>query len=605
MCGIVGYVGKGIAKNAILKGLESLEYRGYDSAGIALIENDSIFVEKKKGKLNNLVKALTEKEINSNLGIGHTRWATHGEPSDRNSHPHLSMDKTIAVVHNGIIENYLELKRFLEEKGFTFMSETDTEVVAHLLQYNYTGNMKETVFNTIKQLEGSYALGIIHKDYPEVLFCARKNSPLVIGCGNNENLIASDVPALLNYTRDVYFLENGDIGVLSKNNIDIYDEDGNTLKREKTHIQWNLDQATKNGYPHFMLKEIFEQPKALRETINRMVHEDNIGFENILSSEELEKINKVYIVACGTAYHAGLQGKYALNKISKLEANVEVASEFRYSDPFVDEKTLAIFVSQSGETLDTLEAMKEAKSKGAMTMAITNVVGSSISREAHKVIYTMAGPEIAVASTKAYTTQMIILYLLAIYIGKNRNTLSKKDLNHYLNIINQIPNKIEQELKNKEKVATISKLLVDKNNGFYIGRGLDYQTALEGSLKMKEITYIHTEAFPSGELKHGSIALIENGTPVIVLATQRELIDKSISNIKELKARGAFVITIGFNNENLRVVSDEFIPVENINDIFSGFISIIPLQLLAYYTSVEKNIDVDKPRNLAKSVTVE
>ncbi len=605
MCGIVGYVGNGIAKNAILKGLESLEYRGYDSAGIALIENDHIFVEKKKGKLNNLIEALKEKEINSNLGIGHTRWATHGEPSDRNSHPHLSMDKTIAVVHNGIIENYLELKRFLEEKGFTFMSETDTEVVAHLLQYNYTGNMKETVFNTIKQLEGSYALGIIHKDYPEVLFCARKNSPLVIGCGNNENLIASDVPALLNYTRDVYFLENGDIGILTKNNVDIYDINGNYLIREKTHIQWSLDQATKNGYPHFMLKEIFEQPKALRETINRMVHEDNIGFENILSKEELEKINKVYIVACGTAYHAGLQGKYALNKISKLEANVEVASEFRYNDPFIDERTLAIFVSQSGETLDTLEAMKEAKSKGAMTIAITNVVGSSISREAHKVIYTMAGPEIAVASTKAYTTQMIILYLLAIYIGKNRNTLSKKDLNHYLNIINEIPNKIEQELKNKEEILTISKLLVDKNNGFYIGRGLDYQTALEGSLKMKEITYIHTEAFPSGELKHGSIALIEKGTPVIVLATQRELIDKSISNIKELKARGAFVITIGFDNENLRVVSDKFIPVENIDDIFSGFISIIPLQLLAYYTSVGKNIDVDKPRNLAKSVTVE
>lgn len=606
MCGIVGYIGRGNTKKIILQGLKTLEYRGYDSSGIALISKGNIIVEKKAGRIEKLEESIAGKDYPSDIGIGHTRWATHGVPSDKNSHPHYSMDKSVAVVHNGIIENYQNLRKELVGKGFIFSSDTDTEVISQLIQDMYNGDILDTVEKVIKRLEGSYAIGVIHKDHPNELICAREHSPLVIGIGNGENFIASDVSALLKYTKDVYYLEDGDIATLKIGSVEIFDRDKKTVSREKKHIEWSLEQATKCGYPHFMLKEIFEQPQVIKETFEKRVHNKKIDFSDILTYEEIKNINKIYIVACGTAYHAGLQGQFAFQKIAKLEVFIDVASEFRYSNPFIDEKTMVIFVSQSGETSDTLAALKEAKTKKALTVAITNVVGSTISREAHKVIYTMAGPEIAVASTKAYTTQITIFYLFSLYIGKLKGVISDEKYQEYLSDIENIPEKVQKVINNHEKIKFIAEYLKDKTNGFFIGRGLDYKIALEASLKMKEVSYIHTEAFASGELKHGTIALIESGTPVIVIATQKNLLDKSVSNIKEVKARGAYIITVGFeNDENLKEVSDSFISLPLCDDLFSGFLSIIPLQLLAYYTSSLKGIDVDKPRNLAKSVTVE
>lgn len=606
MCGIVGYIGRGNTKKIILQGLKTLEYRGYDSSGIALISKGYIVVEKKAGRIEKLEESIAGKDYPSDIGIGHTRWATHGVPSDKNSHPHYSMDKSVAVVHNGIIENYQNLRKELVGKGFIFSSDTDTEVISQLIQDMYNGDILDTVEKVIKRLEGSYAIGVIHKDHPNELICAKEHSPLVIGIGNGENFIASDVSALLKYTKDVYYLEDGDIATLKIGSVEIFDRDKKTVSREKKHIEWSLEQATKCGYPHFMLKEIFEQPQVIKETFEKRVHNKKIDFSDILTYEEIKNINKIYIVACGTAYHAGLQGQFAFQKIAKLEVFTDVASEFRYSNPFIDEKTMVIFVSQSGETSDTLAALKEAKTKKALTVAITNVVGSTISREAHKVIYTMAGPEIAVASTKAYTTQITIFYLFSLYIGKLKGVISDEKYQEYLSDIENIPEKVQKVINNHEKIKFIAEYLKDKTNGFFIGRGLDYKIALEASLKMKEVSYIHTEAFASGELKHGTIALIENGTPVIVIATQKNLLDKSVSNIKEVKARGAYIITVGFeNDESLKEVSDSFISLPLCDDLFSGFLSIIPLQLLAYYTSSLKGIDVDKPRNLAKSVTVE
>ena len=606
MCGIVGYIGRGNTKKIILQGLKTLEYRGYDSSGIALISKGNIVVEKKAGRIEKLEESIAGKDYPSDIGIGHTRWATHGVPSDKNSHPHYSMDKSVAVVHNGIIENYQNLRKELVGKGFIFSSDTDTEVISQLIQDMYNGDILDTVEKVIKRLEGSYAIGVIHKDHPNELICAREHSPLVIGIGNGENFIASDVSALLKYTKDVYYLEDGDIATLKIGSVEIFDRDKKTVSREKKHIEWSLEQATKCGYPHFMLKEIFEQPQVIKETFEKRVHNKKIDFSDILTYEEIKNINKIYIVACGTAYHAGLQGQFAFQKIAKLEVFTDVASEFRYSNPFIDEKTMVIFVSQSGETSDTLAALKEAKTKKALTVAITNVVGSTISREAHKVIYTMAGPEIAVASTKAYTTQITIFYLFSLYIGKLKGVISDEKYQEYLSDIENIPEKVQKVINNHEKIKFIAEYLKDKTNGFFIGRGLDYKIALEASLKMKEVSYIHTEAFASGELKHGTIALIENGTPVIVIATQKNLLDKSVSNIKEVKARGAYIITVGFeNDESLKEVSDSFISLPLCDDLFSGFLSIIPLQLLSYYTSSLKGIDVDKPRNLAKSVTVE
>ena len=606
MCGIVGYIGRGNTKKIILQGLKTLEYRGYDSSGIALISKGNIVVEKKAGRIEKLEESIAGKDYPSDIGIGHTRWATHGVPSDKNSHPHYSMDKSVAVVHNGIIENYQNLRKELVGKGFIFSSDTDTEVISQLIQDMYNGDILDTVEKVIKRLEGSYAIGVIHKDHPNELICAREHSPLVIGIGNGENFIASDVSALLKYTKDVYYLEDGDIATLKIGSVEIFDRNKKPVSREKKHIEWNLEQATKCGYPHFMLKEIFEQPQVIKETFEKRVHNKKIDFSDILTYEEIKNINKIYIVACGTAYHAGLQGQFAFQKIAKLEVFTDVASEFRYSNPFIDEKTMVIFVSQSGETSDTLAALKEAKTKKALTVAITNVVGSTISREAHKVIYTMAGPEIAVASTKAYTTQITIFYLFSLYIGKLKGVISDEKYQEYLSDIENIPEKVQKVINNHEKIKFIAEYLKDKTNGFFIGRGLDYKVAVEASLKMKEVSYIHTEAFASGELKHGTIALIESGTPVIVIATQKNLLDKSVSNIKEVKARGAYIITVGFeNDESLKEVSDSFISLPLCDDLFSGFLSIIPLQLLAYYTSSLKGIDVDKPRNLAKSVTVE
>ena len=606
MCGIVGYVGHGDTKEIILHGLKTLEYRGYDSSGIALMSDGEILVEKKAGRIENLEESMKGKNFSSEIGIGHTRWATHGVPSDRNSHPHYSMDKSVAVVHNGIIENYQVLRKELEEKGYIFSSDTDTEVISQLIQDMYNGNILDTVSKVVKKLEGSYAIGVLHKNHPDELICAREHSPLVIGIGEKENFIASDISALLKYTKDVYYLEDGDIAVLKARSIEIFDRDEKPVTREKKYIEWNLEQATKCGYPHFMLKEIFEQPQAVKETFEKRVHNGRVDFSDVLNYEDIKNINKIYIVACGTAYHAGLQGQFALQKIAKLDSIADIASEFRYNDPFIDEKTMVIFVSQSGETSDTLAALKEAKSKGALTIAVTNVVGSTISREAHKTIYTMAGPEIAVASTKAYTTQVTIFYLLALYMAELRKVISKEKYEEYLSEIKNMPEKIQDILDNCEKIKTAAEYFKDRTNGFFIGRGLDYKVAVEASLKIKEVSYVHTEAFASGELKHGTIALIEEGTPVVVIATQKNLIDKSVSNIKEVKARGAYIITIGFNDEeSLKNVSDNFIGIPECNDMFSGFLSIVPLQLLAYYTSDAKGIDVDKPRNLAKSVTVE
>lgn len=606
MCGIVGYVGHGDTKEIILHGLKTLEYRGYDSSGMALMSDGEILVEKKAGRIENLEESMKEKNFSSEIGIGHTRWATHGVPSDRNSHPHYSMDKSVAVVHNGIIENYQVLRKELEEKGYIFSSDTDTEVISQLIQDMYNGNILDTVSKVVKKLEGSYAVGVLHKNHPDELICAREHSPLVIGIGEKENFIASDISALLKYTKDVYYLEDGDIAVLKAGSIEIFDRDEKPVTREKKYIEWNLEQATKCGYPHFMLKEIFEQPQAVKETFEKRVHNGRVDFSDVLNYEDIKNINKIYIVACGTAYHAGLQGQFALQKIAKLDSIADIASEFRYNDPFIDEKTIVIFVSQSGETSDTLAALKEAKSKGALTIAVTNVVGSTISREAHKTIYTMAGPEIAVASTKAYTTQVTIFYLFALYMAELRKVISKEKYEEYLSEIKNMPEKIQDILDNREEIKTAAEYFKDRTNGFFIGRGLDYKVAVEASLKIKEVSYVHTEAFASGELKHGTIALIEEGTPVVVIATQKNLIDKSVSNIKEVKARGAYIITVGFDDEeNLKNVSDNFIGIPECNDMFSGFLSIVPLQLLAYYTSDAKGIDVDKPRNLAKSVTVE
>lgn len=606
MCGIVGYVGHGDTKEIILHGLKTLEYRGYDSSGMALMSNGEILVEKKAGRIENLEESMKGKNFSSEIGIGHTRWATHGVPSDRNSHPHYSMDKSVAVVHNGIIENYQVLRKELEEKGYVFSSDTDTEVISQLIQDMYNGNILDTVSKVVKRLEGSYAIGVLHKNHPDELICAREHSPLVVGIGEKENFIASDISALLKYTKDVYYLEDGDIAVLKAGSIEIFDRDEKPVTREKKYIEWNLEQATKCGYPHFMLKEIFEQPQAVKETFEKRVHNGKVDFSDVLNYEDIKNINKIYIVACGTAYHAGLQGQFALQKIAKLDSATDIASEFRYSDPFIDEKTMVIFVSQSGETSDTLAALKEAKAKGALTIAVTNVVGSTISREAHKTIYTMAGPEIAVASTKAYTTQVTIFYLLALYMAELRKVISKEKYEEYLSEIKNMPEKIQNILDNCEKIKAAAEYFKDRTNGFFIGRGLDYKVAVEASLKIKEVSYVHTEAFASGELKHGTIALIEEGTPVVVIATQKNLIDKSVSNIKEVKARGAYIITVGFDDEeSLKNVSDNFIGIPECNDMFSGFLSIVPLQLLAYYTSDAKGIDVDKPRNLAKSVTVE
>lgn len=608
MCGIIGYVGNDQqAVEVILDGLSKLEYRGYDSAGLAIVEEGRIFVDKKSGKLSNLKESLKEKVHFANIGIGHTRWATHGVPSDVNSHPHCSCDGKVAIVHNGIIENYSALKSELIENGYKFISDTDSEVIAQLFSYFYNGDLLETIKKVKDRLKGSYALGIIHEAEPEKIVCTRKESPLIIGIGKNSNFIASDVPAILKYTRDVIFLENDEIAILEREKVRVYDKNLNSIEKSINKIQWDMEQASKNGYPHFMLKEIEEQPEVVNKTLEFYTKEDGKEkLTDLFEKIDFSKVQEIDIIACGTAYYAGLQGANYLKKIANFKSNVEIASEYRYSDPIIDERNVVIFVSQSGETLDTLMALRLAKSKGAKTIAITNVVGSTISREADVVIYTLAGPEISVASTKAYTAQVITFYLLSLEIALKLNRIAEDKYKNYILKAHSLNGKIKEIFNSKEKIKGIAETIKDKKNGFYIGRGIDEKVAREGSLKMKEITYIHTEAFPAGELKHGTIALIENGTMVVVVATQEDMIEKIVSNIKELKARGAYIISITKNSyKDIREVSDKVLYISDIDDLLAPVLAVIPAQLFAYYTAVAKGLDVDKPRNLAKSVTVE
>ena len=609
MCGIVGFYGKHSAKDIILEGLSALEYRGYDSSGIAVIdEHEDLKCIKEKGRLKVLEETVQESGLDGHIGIGHTRWATHGVPSKENAHPHLNSEGTIAVVHNGIIENYLELKHELIEKGYIFVSDTDTEVVAHLIDLYDEGDFESAVYKTLGRLKGAYALGIISSKYPDTLIATRKESPLVVGVKGNEYVIASDIPALLGFTRDVYYMDNNEVIIAQKGQLRIQDLEGNVVSKTLTHIDWDTEAASKNGYSHFMMKEIYDQPTAIRETLCRRLDEKrHIQLDDIkLQKEDLDELNKIYIVACGTAYHAGLVGKYAIEKLACIPVEVDIASEFRYSDPFVDDKTLLIVVSQSGETADTLAALKEAKRKGARVLAITNVVGSSVAREADDLFYTWAGPEIAVASTKAYTAQLVAFYMLALHFANTKGTITDQEYVAYVDAIEGLGNKVEEILSQKETIEAVAKILVEATSAFYLGRGLDYTTAMEAALKLKEISYLHTEAFAAGELKHGTIALIEEGTPVLAIVTQERLAEKMISNMKEVKARGAYVIAIAKEGTpHIGHVADKIIEVPAVCDILMPILSVIPTQLLAYYTSTLKGLDVDKPRNLAKSVTVE
>jgi len=608
MCGIVGYIGNRQATEVLIEGLSKLEYRGYDSAGCAVNSGDSLAVRKFKGRLSVLADDLKANPLESNAGIGHTRWATHGAPSDANSHPHLNMDSTIAVVHNGIIENYMQLKDWLISEGKVFKSETDTEVVAHLVDYYYEGDLLDAVYKAMDKLRGAYALGVICKDNPDELIAVRNESPLVIGIGDGENFIASDIPALLKYTRDVYFLENGEVVHLTKAGVKIFNQDREEVKREIYNVKWDIEAASKGGFEHFMIKEINEQPNGIKETLNRRLDENgDIKLDDIkLTKAELDNINKVYIVACGTAYYAGLVGKHAIEKFANIPVETDIASEFRYRDAFVDENTLLIVVSQSGETADTLAALKEAKSKGARILAITNVVGSSVSREADDVFYTWAGPEVAVASTKAYTTQLVSLYMIALDFAIKKGTITKEQYKDMISKLGETSDKVQDIIDNSDDIEKIAEEIKDSKDAFYLGRGLDYCLAMEGALKLKEISYIHAEAFPAGELKHGPIALIEEGTPVISIATQDRLFEKMVSNMKEVKARGAYVIALAKKgNKEVEKAADRVIYIPEVDDVLSSILTVVPLQILSYHVATKRGCDVDKPRNLAKSVTVE
>ena len=593
MCGIVGYFGDKKASDIILDGLSKLEYRGYDSAGIAVISDGEIKSRKHKGKLSVLVESLKKEDIFGHVGIGHTRWATHGAPSDVNSHPHFNNDKSIAVVHNGIIENYQELKKELEEKGAKFVSSTDTEVVAHLISLYYTGSLKEAVYKATKRLEGSYALGVICKNNPEELVAVRKSSPLILGLGENEYFIASDIPAILKYTREVVYLEDHDLVVINRSGVSIYDEQMNKVKREVNHVEWDIQAATKGGYDFFMDKEIHEQKEAVKNTIEKSLlnlREINIDFSDI---------DKIYIVACGTAYNAGTIGKYYFQEYLNKPVYTDIASEFRYNKQFIDQHTLVILVSQSGETADTLAVLRKVKEHGCKVLAVTNVVGSTISREADNVFYTFAGPEIAVASTKAYTTQIVSLYLIARYFST-----TKEEYEDVLKEAVKICPLIDEVLEKEKDIKEIARKFINAKSIFYLGRSIDHALANEGALKLKEISYIHAESFAAGELKHGTIALIENMTPVVAIMTQKDLYDKMLSNIQEVKARGAYIVAVTNDNEKIKFADDK-IQIPEFCQMLTPILAVIPLQILAYYTSYLKGYDVDKPRNLAKSVTVE
>ncbi|MFU0831659.1 MAG: Glutamine--fructose-6-phosphate aminotransferase [isomerizing] [Oscillospiraceae bacterium] len=609
MCGIVGYIGGQEAQPILLSGLRRLEYRGYDSAGIAVLrDRGAMGLAKSKGRLSNLEEKLKGAPLSGTVGIGHTRWATHGEPSETNCHPHVNEKKTISIVHNGIIENYLHLREFLIGKGYHFYSETDTEVIPNLIDYYYKGNLLDAVTQAVARLEGSYALGVMSVYEPDKIIAVRKDSPLVIGLGSGENFIASDVPAVLNYTRDFIYPEDKEIAVIEKNSVTVYTPEGEKTEKPIKHITWSADAAEKGGYEHFMLKEICEQPDAIKATMtSRILPGEPVKLDDITFSEqEIKDIEKIYIVACGTAYHAGIVGKYVIEKMARIPVEVDIASEFRYRNPLMTDKTLLIVVSQSGETADTLAALREAKSKGVKVLAITNVVGSSVSREADYVLYTWAGPEIAVASTKAYTTQLVTMYILALYFAQHRGTMTDEEIEAVKSDLLTLPQKAEKMLEHRETLQKFASNNYMHRNMFFLGRGIDYAVAMEGALKLKEISYIHSEAYAGGELKHGTIALIEDGTVVIALATQSSLYDKMVSNIREVTTRGAKVLAFTTEgNIGIEKVVDAVLYLPNITDVLTPVLSVIPLQLLAYYTAVQKGCDVDKPRNLAKSVTVE
>lgn len=609
MCGIVGYVGFDPATPILLKGLEKLEYRGYDSAGVAVYdEKDGLRIEKAKGKLRVLCEKLHDgKDVNGTIGIGHTRWATHGAPSDINSHPQVSDHGKFAVVHNGIIENYLTLKEFLLGKGITFVSETDTEVIAQLLEYYYEGNIFSALVKVLQKLEGSYALGVICTDAPNELYAVRKDSPLIVGLGKGENFIASDVPAILSKTRDIYRLKDQEIVKLTRNQVEVLNMDGVRIEKEKVHIDWDVNAAEKGGYEHFMFKEIMEQPKALRDTISPRLRDGRIVLDDItLTREQVEKIRRICVVACGSAYHVGMVAKYTLEKLTRIPVEAEVASELRYRDPIIDKSTLVIVVSQSGETADTLAALREAKKRGARVLSIVNVVGSSIANESDDVIYTWAGPEIAVATTKAYSTQLAVVYMIAIYLADLLGKLSPEEYENYIQCLQKLPEQVEDALKDKESIQYFASKYFNAKDIFFIGRNLDYALSMEGSLKLKEISYIHSEAYAAGELKHGTISLIENGTLVVALATIDSLFEKIMSNVKEVKARGAYVLGVT-TREHAAIQSeaDYAFYVPKTCEMMQPSLAVIPLQLFAYYVAAMKGCDIDKPRNLAKSVTVE
>ena len=606
MCGIVGYIGTQKAVPILLDGLTKLEYRGYDSAGISTIENSKIIITKDKGRVKNLSELLKDSNSTSTIGIAHTRWATHGKPSKTNSHPHTDNTNKFSVVHNGIIENYTDIKKFLMDNGYKFISETDTEVIPNLISYYYaSGNdFLKSVNLACNDLEGSYAIEVLCEDFPDRIIVAKKDSPLVIGTSKDSNYIASDIPAVLSYTKDFYLLEDGDIVEIYANKLNFYDKDLNPIKKKIEKISWDASAIEKNGYDDFMLKEINEQVVSIRETIGFKLNKENIELDNIsLSKDFLSNINKIFIVACGTAMHAGLAVKSIFENLCQIPVEVDMASEFRYRNPLVNEHTLAIFISQSGETADTIQALKLAKEKGATTLALSNVIGSSITREADLYIYTHAGPEIAVASTKAYTAQVVLLNIIALYIAQTLETVDNDTIEEIKKQILLLPSKVEETLKDDTIIKKLADDIYDVKDTFFIGRGIDYPVAMEGSLKLKEISYIHSEAYAGGELKHGPIALVENNFPVIGIMTDKKLLEKSESNLQEVISRGAKTIVI--TNQKIDKKFDYVIEIPEINKYLSPILSVIPLQLLSYYISKKKGLDVDKPRNLAKSVTVE
>ena len=612
MCGIVGYTGSEQATPILLKGLGRLEYRGYDSAGIAVIgEQGELQICKAKGRLSNLEDRVAKKAVPGTTGIAHTRWATHGEPSDVNAHPHFDEKCEIAVVHNGIIENYLELKEMLIDKGYKFRSETDTEVMAHLLRDNYNGNMLETIGKVIPMIKGSYAFGIVCKDEPDTIYCTRKDSQLIVGKCEHGTVLASDIPAILEYTRDVYLMEECEIAKMTPDSLSFYDLAGKEHEKKSMHVDWNVEAAEKGGYEHFMLKEIHEQPDAMRNTLMLMMESNEQGTmlrQDVLKMDEemVKGISKLVICACGTAYHAGLVGKLLIEKMAQIPVDVEIASEYRYRDFVLPEDALFVVVSQSGETADTIAALREAKRRGVKTLSITNVVGSTVAREADHVLYTWAGPEIAVASTKAFVSQLMVFYVLAAHFAEKVGRMTLEEQRAYLDELLALPAKAQKLIDNTSRYEAVAKKFYTHRNAFYIGRNVDNVLAMEAALKLKEISYIHAEAYAAGELKHGTLALIVSGVPVIVLATQMDVYDKTVSNLQEVKAREAVVIAIGFEGDtSLEKYADHVIYIPRTDKYLAPLMAVLPLQLLAYYAALTRGCDVDKPRNLAKSVTVE